>query len=526
MHLYKPLALLALLESFPSTHSVLFLDTDTAFCGSFDRLDEVEPETYLEISPQASLIGTQDWRGTMLMNSEMIILKNTRWTRDFLALWWYGRCGHKDQLSLLNVLYATWSAWTTLSGETTEAASTTSDVTHWAYPGQIFYFYKGAMKKLIENFRQYGHGIQKGWEAVEKTRLSRREKISAISDHTYEYLVPTNTTLFHGGEKSLKPSAPLELPHVLILPPRVPVSYNNQAGARVELPIFVGKEDDAVAEDNTFVHSKAQNSCSDGKCWPYLLESSLVEDIDNTTNGVLGCGVFKCAFRSKRSRNHGYLVTPLLKNDDMKMHHDAFAFAHKLNRNFGIEHSLLGPPLQVRKKNAPGWLLMAVHNHTSVPKSKEWRERKDRGISSSMGDRAIVVQPILLYSSQSLLFKCRGSKHSRETHSQGIEKFDATTFATDNGDSRASGDDDTTYADRLRRDLNYTARALKMSKHRKCLSQDFQLVIDPQRGRLVHIDLDRCFGKNPMVKRWSSECRDRLADLVERIIEKRKAVLA
>ena len=52
IHYFKPLALMALLETFPSTHSVLFLDADTAFCKrSFDHLDEFGPETYLEISP-------------------------------------------------------------------------------------------------------------------------------------------------------------------------------------------------------------------------------------------------------------------------------------------------------------------------------------------------------------------------------------------------------------------------------------------------------------------------------------------
>jgi hypothetical protein len=216
----------------PSTPSILHLDADTAFSQqAFDRIGNdgnetsttttMGPEIYFHLSPQASLIGTQNQQGRMLINSGTTLLKNTRWAMDFLALWWYGRCDHKAQLSLWNVFYETWSAWTmnVPSGsnddeDEDEQEPTTTLATNHTESNNIVaqwaYLYHLTMMKLFMNFRKYGRKIQTSWEVAEKekrTAKSRRgtPSVDDAYDDTYDYPSHTNTTLYNGGDQTLQP---------------------------------------------------------------------------------------------------------------------------------------------------------------------------------------------------------------------------------------------------------------------------------------------------------------------------------
>jgi hypothetical protein len=307
MHYYKPIAFLVLFDilssSSPSSESILYLDADTDFTptafkrignenfngtsNESDSLAPMGPESYLDISPQASLVGTQNTAGKILMNSGIIILRDTRWSKDFLAMWWYGRCGPKDQLAMWLVLYATFSAWTTMSGDNPLVGTQDeSDVpTQFAYPPQVFYDYSAASNKLFMHFRRYGYGLQATWEAVvERRRKEQSEKgIETDDDENYYYPIPSNTKLFNGGGGEIKPklSAPIELPHVLILSPVKNISFNKtiedtvkdtvkdgtSSTVQVDLPKLKSSDND----NHSFVHhSKSLQSCSDGRCWPYI----------------------------------------------------------------------------------------------------------------------------------------------------------------------------------------------------------------------------------------------------------------
>ena len=269
MGYYKPLAFLVLFEMLASSpqksDSIFYLDADSSFNRAAfeligdDELNGIGPESYFGLSPQASLVATTNENGRSLMNSGAMILRDTRWAREFSSLWWYGRCGSQDQLSLWLTLYATWSAWT--EGQK-----------QFAYPGEIFFDYATAKNKLFMHFRKYVHSLQASWEDI--VELRQKEQ----NEDDYMFPVPKNTELYNGGSYSLGPklSAPMELPHVVILPPAQPVSYQRievspgDATAafdvqKVDLLKLKGNSQSSLVKD-----SKDSNSCSEDRCWPYV----------------------------------------------------------------------------------------------------------------------------------------------------------------------------------------------------------------------------------------------------------------
>lgn len=297
MHYYKPIAFLTLFDTLASSslssRSIFYLDADAAFTATaFERIENdkfygkssnrenllgpIGPESFLGLSPQASLMATQNIKGKMMMNSGVMLLRDTRWSRDFLALWWYGRCGYKDQLALWLVLYATFSAWTTAGGESSVGIE---GGTQFAYPGDIFFDYAAANQKLFMHFRSNVHSLQAAWEVVVEQRRKEQNLtgIERNDEDDYDYPVPTNTKLYNGGSENLGPRlfGPVELPHVVILSPVKPVSYNktiqhtSEDGTpgltvQVHLPRLKSEDDDSLV-----VHSKTIDGCSKFRCWPY-----------------------------------------------------------------------------------------------------------------------------------------------------------------------------------------------------------------------------------------------------------------
>ena len=70
---------------------------------------QVTPAMYLDIAPQADLVGSANAAGMpILMNSGVFILRNTPWGRTFLEAWWARRAQLPDQLSLWEALFSSW----------------------------------------------------------------------------------------------------------------------------------------------------------------------------------------------------------------------------------------------------------------------------------------------------------------------------------------------------------------------------------------------------------------------------------
>ena len=78
-----------------------------------------------------------------------------------------------------------------------------------------------------------------------------------------------------------------------------------------------------------------------------LPSSEWLEDIDTDTI-VLGCGKFKCAFRSITGK-HGYLVAILLPQDVASVK-TAVDMAEYLAATYGIRHTVLARPITTDKR--------------------------------------------------------------------------------------------------------------------------------------------------------------------------------
>jgi hypothetical protein len=265
MHYYKPISFLALFHKqkmVPTVDSVMFLDADTAFTEhAFERINNLRPEDYLDLSPQASLMGTQNFNGQIVLNSGIMLVRNTTWSHDLCSLWWFTRCGKKDQRAIWLCLFATFSAWTAPPTKRYNMThSNTTDFQQFAYPGQIFFNYDVTILKAFMHFRKFVHEIQKSWEYL-----------STTDKHFYPQ--PTNIHEFDGGNivQRRKATAPLELPHFMMLPLTVYVHRKNDETS-VELPGIKFDIRDKENGRSFVVHSKNNiDVCSNGRCWPYMV---------------------------------------------------------------------------------------------------------------------------------------------------------------------------------------------------------------------------------------------------------------
>ena len=267
MHYYKPISFLTLFRKqtmVPTVNSVIFLDADTAFTEyAFERINNLSPEDYLDLSPQASLMGTQNFNGQIVLNSGIMLVRNTTWSHDLCSLWWFTRCGKKDQRAIWLCLFATFSAWTAppdSSSSNQTAYSNTTDVKQFAYPGQIFFNYDVTILKALMHFRKFVHEIQNSWEHLSTT--------DSLFDPK-----PTNIQEFDGGNivQRRKATAPLELPHFMMLP-LTAYTHRKNDGTSVELPGIKFDIRDKENGKSFVVHSKHNvDACSNGRCWPYII---------------------------------------------------------------------------------------------------------------------------------------------------------------------------------------------------------------------------------------------------------------
>jgi hypothetical protein len=157
LHYYKAIAIAVLFHkqtTVPEFRTAFFLDADISFTDeAFERMSNATnkesytfgPEDYFDISPQASLWGSQNTAGQIVMNGGLLGLKNTTWLHDFSALWWFSRCGHKDQRGLWLVLFATWSANTASDLHSWTRDPVMEEGRQFSYPGKALDVYHFAV---------------------------------------------------------------------------------------------------------------------------------------------------------------------------------------------------------------------------------------------------------------------------------------------------------------------------------------------------------------------------------------------
>lgn len=172
---------------------------------------------------------------------------------DFASLWWYCRCGERDQIALWLVLFATWSAESSHSSSTSSASSsslsssasslsssahTTTTSTNnsnnnsvvssiqqeqlaFSYPGVIFENYLFSWYGVIPHIHQY---LQQKLNHNNSNSNKRVQPMQQQQQNVQQQHQVVNNQ-FNGGLEFLNSkygnaifTYPLELPHLLVLP--------------------------------------------------------------------------------------------------------------------------------------------------------------------------------------------------------------------------------------------------------------------------------------------------------------------
>ena len=299
VHYYKPIAFGTFFQkivlqreaSSAEDPRAWFVDADIYFNReAFPSTNTESPERvmslddYFDISPQASLLGSQNPSGkseNILINGGLLGLRNRSnkdnnddWVLDFSALWWYCRCGERDQIALWLLLFATWSAESSLGSGP-----------QFSYPGVAFENYFFAWFAVIPHARTFLPSLQQAW--AKDTAPPMSNPADSVSSWT---TVPTNASLFNGGDGFLKSprggvfTFPLELPHVLLLPldPFVlpPQSLKPESSSVHTYEVHSRRSDfhlgivlkEQPGKKALLTHNKnMRDACYDFRCWPFLI---------------------------------------------------------------------------------------------------------------------------------------------------------------------------------------------------------------------------------------------------------------
>lgn len=295
VHYYKPIAFGALFRKLRSQgqgingddKKVWFVDADIYFNKEAFPINEQDDERqslddYFHISPQAALLGSQNPSGkedNILINGGLLGLRGSAnepidplddWVTNLSALWWYCRCGERDQIALWLLLFATWSA--------------ESGTANFVYPKVIFENYMFAWYGVIPHAKAFLPRLQQIWNQETKNSTSN----SDIAWPT----VPANANIFDGGNwlESTDGNVggsytyPLELPHVLLLPlepfevPSEGLASREESPTDRMTPPPKSQYDIGIVRKNQIekktllTHTKnVRDVCYKFKCWPYLI---------------------------------------------------------------------------------------------------------------------------------------------------------------------------------------------------------------------------------------------------------------
>ena len=289
VHYYKPIAFGALFRKLRSQraegddHKIWFVDADIFFnkeaFPNNEKLgkDPISLDDYFGISPQASLLGSQNPSGStdnILINGGLLGLRGSAvepddpfddWVLNLSALWWYCRCGERDQIALWLLLFATWSV---------ESSSTDQK---FAYPGVVFENYLFSWFGVFPQAQTQLRQLQKSW--IQETAGNTNSSFSTV---------PTDASLFDGGEGFSVFSDsylggvytyPLELPHVLLLP-LDPFSLPSSLKEKTELrsdhmvsnfPLAIIRKNQAEKKALLSHTKDKMDVCYSFSCWPFLI---------------------------------------------------------------------------------------------------------------------------------------------------------------------------------------------------------------------------------------------------------------
>ena len=241
--------------------------------------------------------------------------------------------------------------------------------------------------------------------------------------------------------------------------------------------------------------------------FPPMNDTEWLDDIDYTTahpnykSDI--CGTQKCLFESIINNNnslshdrYGYLIAIERERkigsmaDYLSLNKQGWDKGHELASKFDIKHLMLTEPhlidtdlrLEISKEPYFG-TLSKERRHTSTPNNHE---------DLTKHNHQLIVQPIQLAPEGSYLFGCSKAKLRNAKTSLGNIDWDNTVFSAAKGKEQNEEQFLQQFETQLRQDLNATLRTL-WSSEGFCLWADFQLLIDPYKGSIYHLDFDRCF---------------------------------
>lgn len=204
------------------------------------------------------------------------------------------------------------------------------------------------------------------------------------------------------------------------------------------------------------------------------------KDLDGSK--TVPCGFEKCFFRSKSDSSIGYLVaksrgeSKTLRRARLKALESAYKYAMHLEREYGIRHFLLEPPLNITVDKQ-----LASHlNRNLKSETHRNRFRKNRRFPKGA---TVVVEKCERAPSDSFLIGCKESKLAlfKKTVQKFVERVEnKTTFARHLQESFV--------------DLR------ELVQQEPCLLNDFQVLIDTK-GNMYHLDFDRCFNTRTSKKK-------------------------
>lgn len=238
-------------------------------------------------------------------------------------------------------------------------------------------------------------------------------------------------------------------------------------------------------------------------------DSFNISDLDWTRRA--SCGAEKCFFHSKSDNQIGYLLAPSSEKRSSRFQalDGAWELAERLRRVYGIQHFLLAPPTNITVTERLDFRLnrnlWSESSRKAISVSTKHAKRYPKGST-------IVVQKVERAPKQNIILGCKDSK---------LNIIDSTIDA---------------FARHVKYKESFTLRfqqnlaeVRQLLLKEPCLIHDFQVFVDT-RGRIYHLDFDRCFnfitGEKKMVRReWMVEsgCYKTLGMIERRVYEALKS---
>ena len=297
-------------------------------------------------------------------------------------------------------------------------------------------------------------------------------------------------------------------------------SINNAAG------VTTAKGDGGDNEDKVYTYDNGDHAAASFE-FP-LPDSEWIDDIEPNITGM--CGAFKCVFESKTNKGrdidrYGYLLAQVYDSEKgFDTIQRGWEKAQLLSSKYDIRHLFLAGPQErtISQQLADELSRNSQNSYFKEPK--------------------LIIQPVRMVPPRSYMFGCYESK--RQNAGKKLAEYllelnsnsnSSTALTTTSGvDERERYQQQQQQQARLQRfedtircDLNTTSTAL-LSTEGNCMVADFQVFIDPQSGKIYHLDFDRCFERkaaNPDLWDEKNGCRNNLLGHVEYLIEERKKVI-